>query len=314
MALRQAQGTSVRQAQGAGRTVAGHLAAAGAYAIFGLNIVFCKDIANASVITPQTLFGLRMIFATALFWLVSLFLPKEKVSGKDLVQTFFASMIGLVIPQMTFLVAITMASSIETSIMSGLAPVFTMLFAAIFLKEPITGRKAAGVAMSFAGVIFLIFSSLHFTSAAKGSTNALGIVLLLANAASFAAYLGIFRPLIQRYSVVTFMKWMFLFALLASAPFCWPSILRTDFTAISPAVYSEIAYLIVFATFVAYFLIPYGQQRIRPTLVSMYTYLQPIIAVIISVISGMDVLSWQKCLAIVLVFSGVAVVNASRSR
>lgn len=301
-------------AQTKGRTLVGHLAAAGAYTIFGLNIVFCKDIANASVITPLTLFGLRMIFATALFWMVSFFLPKERLSGRDLWQTALASLIGLVVPQMTFLVAITMSSSIETSIMSGLAPVFTMIFAAIFLKEPITGRKAAGVVMSFAGVVFLIFSSLHFTSAASGSTSPLGIVLLLMNAASFAAYLGIFRPLIQRYSVVTFMKWMFLFGLLMTAPFCWPSILGTDFSVISPGVYSEIGYLIFFATFVAYFLIPVGQQRIRPTLVSMYTYLQPIIAVVISVVSGMDDLSWQKSLAIVLVFSGVAVVNASRSR
>jgi drug/metabolite transporter (DMT)-like permease len=79
-------------------------------------------------------------------------------------------------------------------------------------------------------------------------------------------------------------------------------------------VWWEVAYLIFFATFVAYFLIPIGQQRIRPTLVSMYNYLQPIIACVVGVWLGMDRLTWMKVLAAVLVFVGVAVVNRSRAR
>ena len=81
------------------KKVTGHLASAGAYIIFGLNIVFCKDIANASVISPEALFGIRMVCAAALFWALSLFLPKEKMSGKDLALTAAAAMIGLVTPQ-----------------------------------------------------------------------------------------------------------------------------------------------------------------------------------------------------------------------
>ena len=40
-----------------------------------------------------------------------------------------------------------------------------------------------------------------------------------------------------------------------------------------------------------YFLIPYGQKRIRPTLVSMYSYIQPIIATVISIILAMNILT-----------------------
>ena len=57
----------------------GHLAAAGAYAIFGFNIVFNKDIANSGAVSPMVLFTLRAVGATALFWILSLFLPKERV-------------------------------------------------------------------------------------------------------------------------------------------------------------------------------------------------------------------------------------------
>ncbi len=293
----------------------GHLASAGAYTIFGLNIVFCKDIANASVVSPEALFGIRMICAAAAFWLLSLFTPKEKVAAKDLWLIFLAAMVGLVIPQYTFLKAITMSSTIEASIISALSPIFTMLIAAIFIKEPISGKKAGGVAMSFIGVMILIFSSLAIGKGkTPGESDIVGIILLMINVISFAAYLGIFRPVISKYSVVTFMKWMFLFCLIVAIPMSAKSIMAIHTDELYPKLVGEIAYLVVFATFVSYFLIPIGQQNLRPTLVSMYTYLQPIIAVAISIVTGIDSLSWQKVLAILLVFGGVAVVNASRAK
>ena len=290
----------------------GNLAAAGAYTIFGLNIVFCKDIANSAVIGPLPLFTLRAIGASSLFWIISLIRPYEKVDLRDLWKIALASIVGLFIPQVTFLWAITMSTTIDTSIISTLAPIFTMFIAAIALKEPITVKKAAGVALSFAGVLFLIFNSVTASNGIE-KTSPLGIALLLLNALSFASYLGIFRPLIARYSVVTFMKWMFLFSFLFALPFSARGLISTDFAAIPGNVIWEIGFLIFFATFVAYFLIPVGQKNIRPTIVSMYSYLQPIIAAVISVILGMDSFTWQKWVAAALVVIGVITVNRSRA-
>ena len=289
----------------------GHLALAAAYTIFGLNLVFCKDIANSDSISPYVLFTLRAIGASILFWLLSLCMPKEKVDRKDLWRIAAASLVGLFIPQMTFLMAITMTSAIDTAIIGTLGPIFTMFFAFFFLKEPITGKKAGGVALSFAGILFLIFNSVHEGGAA--ATSPLGIVLLLVNSLSFSLYLGLFRPLISKYSVVTFMKWSFLFSLLISLPISFRGMLSTDYAAIPVGVRWEIGYLVFFATFVAYFLIPYGQKLIRPTLVSMYSYVQPIIAAIVSIWYGVDTLTWQKILASVLVVGGVILVSRSRA-
>lgn len=291
--------------------LSGHLSIAAAYTIFGLNIVFCKDIANSEVVAPEVLFTLRAIGASALFWLISLFLPKERIEKGDSLKIVAASFTGLFVPQMTFLMAITMSSSIDTAVLGTLGPIFTMFFAFLFLGEPITGRKAGGVALSFAGVIFLIFNSVH--SGGASSSSPMGIALLLLNSISFSFYLGYFRPLISKYSVVTFMKWMFLSSLLLSLPFSFKGLISTDFAAIPAGIRWEIGYLIVFATFFAYFLIPFGQKRIRPTLVSMYNYLQPIIAAIVSIAIGMDSLTWQKILATAFVVGGVVLVSRSRA-
>lgn len=296
-----------------GDKLAGHLAAGGAYAIFGINIIFCKDIANAARITPIALFTLRAIGASLLFWTLSMFIPKEKVARKDMPKIFVASVIGLFIPQLTFLEAITMTTSLDTGILSSIAPIMTMFVAAVALKEPITFKKAFGVALSFCGVLLLLFNTISVSNGVD-STKPAGVAFMLLNGLSFAMYLGIFKPLISRYGVVTFMKWMFLFALLVSLPFSAGSLVHTDFAGISGHVALEIGFLIIFATFVAYFLIPIGQKKLRPTLVSMYSYLQPLIAAVVSICLGMDVLSWQKLLAAVLIFGGVAVVNRSRAR
>lgn len=293
--------------------LAGHLAAFGAYAIFGLNIVICKDIANCGMISPIALFTLRAAGASALFWTISLFIPKEKVARGDFWKIVAASLIGFLVTQLTFLKGITMTTAIDASILSTLSPVFTMLIAAVALKEPITFKKAGGVAISFTGVLFLIFNSV-ISGNGVTRTSPWGIVLMLLNSLSFAAYLGIFRPVIARYSVITFMKWIFLSALVCSLPFSARDLMEADFAGIPANVRWEIVFLIVCATFIAYFLIPIGQKNIRPTLVSMYSYLQPMIAAVVAIAAGLDVITWQKILAAVLVVSGVILVNNSRSR
>ena len=293
-------------------TLKGHLAAGGAYTIFGLNIVFCKDIAACGAVPPIALFTLRALGAAALFWGISLLHPKEKVAKADFPLIALASLVGLFVPQLTFLAACTMTTAIDISILSTLSPIFTMLIAAVALHEPLTFKKAGGVALSFAGVIFLIFNSVTHSGGAD-HTSPWGVVLMLLNALSFASYLGIFRPLIGRYSVVTFMKWMFLASLLVSLPFSARDLVAIPYGTLGAAVSLEIAFVIVFATFVAYFLIPVAQKSIRPTLVSMYSYLQPIIAALIAIIIGMDTVTWQKVVATVLVVCGVLIVNRSRA-
>lgn len=302
-------------------TATGHLASFASYAIFGLNIVMCKDIANSDVLSPYGLFFLRALGATLLFWISSLFIKQEKVPGKDMLQILCASFIGLLLPQLTFLIGIREASSIDSSLISTLSPIFTMFFAAYFIKEPITWKKIIGVVISFAGVTFLIFNSLYHKGNAATHTTPTGMILLFANCFTFALYLGAFKPLIAHYNVITFMKWMFLFTLIMSLPFCLTDTMSfITYVSSQPAITNhltaiiwEITYVVVFATYFAYLLIPIGQKRIRPTLVSMYSYIQPVIAVVISVIIGMDHLTWIKDLAIIMIFLGVAIVNRSRT-
>ena len=294
------------------RVAIGHLACAAAYIIFGVNVVVCRDIATDGGLQPIVLFSMRALVAGALFWLVSLFTPREPVPWRDLLRLAGAGVLGLFMPQLTFLHAIAHTTPVDLSVMSTTTPIFTMFVAAIFLREPITWKKALGVALSFGGILWLILQS-TFASNGPSETEPIGIMYCFANYIVFALYLGTCRPLIARYTVVTSMKWMFLASFLLSLPFSMPHLPQSDFAAVPSQVWWEIGYMIIFSTFLAYYLIPVGQQRIRPTLVSMYGYLQPIIAIAVAIWTGMDHLTFTKVLAALLVFTGVWVVNQSRA-
>ena len=292
----------------------GHIACFAAYAIFGVNIITCKDLTAGELISPLGIFSMRALGAGSIFWLLSLLLPsarKEKLALRDLPMILLASFLGFFITQMTFLMAIPQVTPMTCSIISALSPVYTMFIAAVAIREPVTLKKAGGVAVSLAGVIFLIVNSVHGGGASE--STAWGIALLFVNGLSFSLYLGIFKPLISRYSVITFMKWIFLFAALMSLPFSARELVSLEWTSIPALSYLELGFLIIFATFISYFLIPVGQKILRPTLVSMYSYVQPIIATLISIFIGMDTLSWQKIVSAALVFTGVVIVSRSKS-
>ncbi len=290
----------------------GHIACFVAYAIFGINIIVCKDLTSSRLISPIALFCLRSLGAGALFWLISCFLPKENVEKKDYGKILSASLLGFFLTQVTFLVAIPDITPMDCSIVSSLSPIYTMFIAAYVLKEPITLRKAGGVAVSFLGIIYLIMNSVTGMGGTT-QTSFNGILLMIANSLYFSLYLGLFKPVITKYSVITFMKWIFLYASAFSLPLAIHELIAFDYSLLSGTYLSELAFLIICSTFITYFLIPLGQKRIRPTLVSMYSYVQPIIAIVISIWVGMDTLSWQKVLAAAMVFGGVVMVNYSRS-
>lgn len=289
----------------------GHVACFVAYAIFGVNIIVCKDLTSSGLISPIALFTLRSVGAGLLFWLLSLFLPQEKVEWRDLPRILAASILGFLITQLTFLIAIPSITPLDCSIISAMSPIFTMIIAAIFLREPITVQKAGGVALSFAGALFLVFNSA--TAPGTAHTTTFGLLLMIFNCLCFSLYLGAFRPVIERYSVVTFMKWIFFYATILSLPISWGEVTTIDYAALPGDIVGELAFLIICSTFITYFLIPVGQKRIRPTLVSMYSYVQPIVATTISIYIGMDILDWQKVVAAVAVFAGVVVVSRSKA-
>lgn len=291
------------------RNLKGHASLLIAYIIFGLNTPIAKD-TLAHEISANALTFYRICGTAVIFWILSLFTKKEPVNLRDLLILFGASLFGILINQFSFIAGLSLTSPINAAVITTTAPIMTMILAAFFLKEPITWTKAIGVFIGASGALLLIFTG---STPEQQDASIGGNLLCLLSTLSFAIYLSAFKKIIGKYSPATLMKWMFLFASGCSLPFCWKSITTVDYSVVPPDIYLRLFYVVGFATFLSYLLIPIGQKLLRPTIVSMYNYIQPIMSSLVAVALGMDQFGWVKGSATALVFIGVYVVTKSKS-
>ena len=291
--------------------VKGHLAMLGANVMWGLMSPVVKIVLSTGVVAPMIVVDFRVAGAALLFWLTSLFLPKEHVPRADILRLFGAGMLGVLFNQGCFILGVKLTSPGEASLVTTTMPMWVMLLAWLILREPITLKKAGGIAAGAAGAIILIAGS---SSPVSGSNPALGDVIVLCAQLSYALYLTLYRNFIRKYSLVTLMKWMFLSATVVGLPSSLKWLGATDWSAISPTEWGGIAYVVVCGTFLAYICIMIGQKTLRPTLVGMYNYVQPIVATITGICLGLDRFTPVKALAIALIFSGVWLVTISKAK
>lgn len=291
--------------------IKGHLAMLGANVMWGLMSPVVKIVFATGVVAPMIMVDFRVAGAALLFWITSLFQPKEYVPAADILRLFGAGMLGVLFNQGCFILGVSLTSPGEASLVTTTMPMWVMLLAWLILREPITLKKAGGIAAGAAGAIILIAGN---AVPASGSNPALGDVIVLCAQLSYALYLTLYRNFIRKYSLVTLMKWMFLSATVVGLPSSLKWMGATDWRAISPTEWGGIAYVVVCGTFLAYICIMIGQKSLRPTLVGMYNYVQPIVATITGICLGLDRFTPVKAMAIALIFSGVWLVTISKAK
>nr|WP_125147138.1 EamA family transporter [uncultured Alistipes sp.] len=292
----------------------GHAAMLGACITFGLLAPVSKSLFGTGLVSAYALTMMRMGGGAVVFWIASLFTRREHVPPRDLLLFFFASLLGIVLNQGTYVLGVSKTSPIDASVVTTTTPIFVMIIAALYLREPITGKKILGVVVGAAGALLLILSGAHLVSGRTGSGSVSGDLLCLFAQLSFATYFVVFKKLISRYSPVTLMKWMFLYATACCLPFGYSDLKAVGWAELGWTNYAQIAYVVLGATFLAYLLMPIGQKNLRPTVASSYNYVQPLVATLVAVSLGMDTFGWLKGVAVLLVFAGVYIVTISKSR
>ncbi len=286
-----------------------HLSLLAANIIYGMNYSIAKSVMPDSI-KPLALVSLRTVSAAALFWITSLFMPKETVSKKELLYLFGCSFFGMVINQVLFLVGLDYTSPVNSSIIISTNPIFAFVFAALILRENITLLKGIGLAIGLSGVMILILQN---GTPDINSNTFLGDIYTLVNTISWAFYTVIIKKMVEKYHPVTVMKWTFLFAMLTTVPLGYNQWSTMDWTAISLRGWMGIGFVVVFATYVGYLLISFGLRRLSPTIVSTYTYINPIIAAYLATIMGQDRISFVMVISALLIFAGVFVVSLQKN-
>lgn len=273
--------------------------------IYAVSFTVAKEV-MPQYIKPYAFIFLRVAGATILFWIAGTFIKKEKIEFNDFTRIILASIFGIALNMLSFFKGLSMTTPISASVIMVTSPILVLTFSTIILKEKATKRKLAGIIIGMLGAIFLIA---YGQKVELTKDEMLGNLLVLVNASSYALYLILIRNLSQKYHPLTYAKWLYLFGLIMVIPFSYREITEVDWSSLPVSAVQKIAFIVVFTTFLTYMFNLLAIRKLKPTTLSIFIYLQPLLATLYALLVGSDELNKIKIGASVLIFIGVYLVT-----
>lgn len=288
-----------------------HLCMFCACIFWGLLSPLGKD-AMLQGIDSVNLISFRVLGTCIVFWIASLFVKREPVPLKDKFHFAWAAILGLILNQCLFMVGLQLTSPANASIETTATPIITLILSFLIIKEPISWKKLFGICVGCLGAIILITTSVKSNNGKVG--NIWGDLIVISSQTFYALFLILFTNFTKKYSVFTANKWLFLWGTVLIWPFTFWHVFHTDFMAITTTAWLETGFVIIFGTFLGYLIIIKALKTLSPTIVSIYNYVQPIVAVVVSILMGIGIFKWSQGLAILLVFSGVWLIGKENEK
>lgn len=287
------------------------LAAGGASTIYGINHTLAKGLMPL-YIEPFGFILLRVTGAAILFWIISIFAPKEKIATSDWPRIIGCAIFGMVINMLFFFKGLSLSTPINSSVIITLSPVMVLILASILIKERITLLKTVGIIIGMGGALVLVLFS-------KGeSLNApnvpLGNALFIINAFSYGLYLILVKPLTKKYHAITLMKWLFLIAIIINLPITYTEFVAVEWQSLPFDAIWKMGFVVLGTTFMTYLLNIYALKQLSASTISAFIYLQPLIAITFAILVGADSMTWTKGIAASLVFIGVYMVSMKKTK
>ena len=276
--------------------------------IYGVTFTIAKDV-MPEFIEPFGFILLRVGGSVLLFWLVSLFGPKEKIAKSDFPRIIAAAFFGVALNMLTFFKGLSYTSPIMGAVLMVTTPMIVLILSAIIMKERMLKRKVFGIILGLAGTVSLI---LYGKSMINAPNEMLGNLLVFINAISYGFYLIIVKKLMDKYNAFTFVKWIYSFGFLMVLPFGWGEFDAVNWSLVPTDIYWKIGFVVVFSTFLTYLLNLVSMRELKPTTVAVFIYLQPLFATIFAISLGKDDLSWVKIGSAILIFVGVYLVTQKK--
>ena len=282
------------------------------WAVIGANLLFGINFSMVKLVTPGLIssFGLnvvRSIGSVSLFWLLYLLKPSRAgIDREDVPRFLLCALTGVAINQLLFIKGLSLTSTIHGALLILGTPIFITAAAAWLLKERVTPNRLAGLLLGIGGAMVLVLSRNHSNDAGSAL---LGDIFIVINSISYALYFVWVRPLMEKYSPVVVIRWVFTLGMPMLIPFGLADVLHTDFSSFPPEGWTALLYVILGGTFIPYLLNTFGLKYLGPGITGNYIYTQPFFASIIGVLFLQEHLGWQQLLAGAMIAGGVLMVN-----
>ncbi|APZ45905.1 EamA family transporter [Polaribacter reichenbachii] len=274
--------------------------------IYGVNYTIAKEVMPI-YIKPFAFILLRVAGGTLLFWFAGLFVKSQKIEKGDYKKIFLAAFFGTALNMLAFFKGLSLTAPISASVIMVTSPIMVLIFSSILIRQAISIRRILGIFIGLAGAILLI--AYGNSNNADAANSNFGNFLVFINAASYGLYLVLAKDLILKYHPIVFVKWLYFFGLFFVIPFSYNELTEVVWQEIPTNIYWNIGFVIVFTSCITYLFNLYGLSKLKPTTVSVFIYLQPVIATIYALIVGSDSLNFVKVIATIIIFLGVYLVT-----
>ncbi len=280
-------------------------------AIFFANLIYGANFSIARLampvyLSPSGFIMLRVIFATLLFIILDRASPSIRgLERKDIFRFVQLGLFGVAINQLLFFEGLSRTSNINAALIMTSTPILVSGMAFILLKDRLNVIQSIGILLGLSGAVTLILQYKN----ASGAPTALGDMMVLLNAASYALFMVRAKPMMKKYGTIQVIKWTFIFGTLFVIPFGAPGLQGVKWSEFPASAWFSVVFVLLFTTFAAYLLNTFGLKHLSPSIVSYYIYLQPLFATLISRFITHEMVNSVQIIACILIFSGVYLVN-----
>lgn len=273
--------------------------------IYALNYTIAKDV-MPGYIEPSGFILLRVLCGVFLFSFFYFLFIKESVEKKDFFRLALCGLFGVAINQLFFFEGLNLTTPINAAIIMTVNPVLVIIISALLIGEKITVKKIIGIVLGIIGAGALILNS---GSVSFDNDFFIGNLLVLINATSYAIYLVLVKGLMKKYNPLTVMFFVFLFGLFFVLPFGYQDLNSVNIDSFTNDIYLKILFVVVCTTFIAYLLNAFALKSLNPSIVSIYIYLQPVLASVIAILYNSDTIDYIKIVSSIFIFIAVFLVS-----
>jgi len=284
--------------------------------IYGASHVLAKGVMPV-FLSPTVFILFRVVGAVILFWMLIPFVKRARILTRDFIRLAACGLFGVTINQLLFFHGLNASSPMNAGIIMALNPIMVAVLSFFWLKERLTRTQWIGISIGALGAIALT------TYGTKSVQAQLGDLFLLGNSLSYAVYLLLVKPLMQKYPPLVVITWVFTFGtfFLLAFPPLYGDIKQTDLNTIPWFIWLKIIYVVVGVTFLTYLLTVVGLKYVSSTVASAFIYVQPIFVITFSYLFAL--IGWSadytnhitpsKLVLMALIFYGVHLTLGKRN-
>lgn len=232
-------------------------------------------------IPPFTLAFIRFFFAGLIF-LPFLFLRWQKITLRDFLEICLASFFGISLNITFFFLGLKKTESINAPIIGSAGPVFLFFLSVVFLHEKLIKKVFLGMLISLVGVLIIILSPILIDGRTLVFGEIQGNIFLVL--ATLGAVLNTLfnKDVLRRINPYVVTAIAFFFGALTFLPFVFGELKKWSFSQLNVNGWLGIIFGVFFSSALAYYLHNVALKKIKAEEVGVFTYIDPVVAVLIA--------------------------------